>query len=266
MISAFICGVGWVTSAGIGWGQRGDDFILSAGPLPALARKDVFSEQNQRFGRMSDYAKLGLASIAFALRDAGLEGWSVKRPFGVVASTQAGSLTTDLEYQQTVLFEDGGMASPNLFAYTLANCFLGDTAIQFGLTGSLLAINDADPNGLSSFKIALEDLAMGETDTILAGVCDIPFPNGSINSGNNYPGAVFLVLSLSPHLRNNDYGSLILSSERELFHNDHSPADVNSLVKSVLSGVERSIPICDEKESEEPKLHGTIYQVQQDKF
>ncbi len=176
IMDAYLTGIGWVTGAGFGWGSQGGEFSLADRPLPALTRKEVFPEPNQRFGRMSDYAKLGLAAIAFALRDAGLESWSAKRPIGVVVSTRLGCLATDLEYHRTVLLQGGGLASPNLFAYTLANCFLGDAAIQFGLSGSAIAINATNADGLDALRLALEDLALGEAPTMLAGICDLPVP------------------------------------------------------------------------------------------
>ncbi|OGU12152.1 MAG: hypothetical protein A2075_09915 [Geobacteraceae bacterium GWC2_58_44] len=193
-MEASVIGIGWVTGAGFGWGGQGGDCVFSDLPLPQLARKDVFPEPNQRFGRMSDYSKLGLAALAFALRDAGLEAWSAKRAIGVVAATRLGCLATDLDYHRTVLLQGGGLASPNLFAYTLANCFLGDAAIQFGLTGSSVAINEGR-EGVDAVRIALEDLAMGEADTIVAGICDLAVPQGYAGALRLLPGAAFLVLT-----------------------------------------------------------------------
>jgi 3-oxoacyl-[acyl-carrier-protein] synthase II len=211
-MEAFITGIGWVTGAGHGYGGQGGSCHFSDLPLPALARKDVFAEPNQRFGRMSAYAKLGLAAVAFALRDAGLEAWSDKRAIGVVAATRLGCLATDLDYQQSVLLEGGGLASPNLFAYTLANCFLGDAAIQFGLTGCSLAINETR-DGVDALSIALEDLAMGEADTMLAGICDLPAPGPFAGVTALHPGALFLVLSTTPGAAAKNYGSVALSDD-----------------------------------------------------
>jgi len=239
MMTAYLCGIGWVTGAGFGWGREGGDCILTDLPLPALTRKDVFPEPNQRFGRMSNYAKLGLAAIAFALRDAGLETWSSKRPIGVVASTRLGCLATDLEYHQTVLLQGGGLASPNLFAYTLANCFLGDAAIQFGLTGSAVAINETGEDNLGALRMALEELALGEADTMLAGICDLPVPEVFTGSESLKPGAVFLVLTVTPPVAQTGYGMVSLGDDGRLLHNGVATDSLIELVQNSLTNRRR---------------------------
>ncbi len=252
-MDAFLCGIGWVTGAGFGWGSRGDDCTLPDLPLPALTRKDVFPEPNQRFGRMSDYAKLGLAAIAFALRDAGLEEWHTKRPVGVVASTRLGCLVTDLEYQRTVLLNGGGLASPNLFAYTLANCFLGDAAIQFGLTGSLLAINETGEEGLGAFRMAMEELALGEADTMLAGICDLPVPDAFADSVTVKPGAVFLLLSAAPPATPAGYGTVSLADDGRLLYNGVHTSNLIELVQTALAGRAESRPTHYDKAPDTPE-------------
>jgi 3-oxoacyl-[acyl-carrier-protein] synthase II len=235
-MEAYLTGIGWVTGAGFGWGSQGGECLLADLPLPALTRKDVFPEPNQRFGRMSDYAKLGLAALAFALRDAGLETWSAKRAVGVVASTRLGCLATDLDYHQGVLLEGGGLASPNLFAYTLANCFLGDAAILFGLTGSLLAINELEGDGLGSLRLALEDLALGDAETVLAGCCDLPAPALLADRVAQMPGSIFLVLSVIAPASPTGYGRVALADDGRILHNGCGVASLAQLVQAALDG------------------------------
>ncbi len=233
-MDVYLTGIGWVTGAGFGWGRRGNDYSFPDLPLPVLTRKDVFPEPNQRFGRMSNYAKLGLAGIAFALRDAGVETWDTKRPFGVIASTRMGCLATDLEYHQTVLLNGGGLASPNLFAYTLANCFLGDAAIQFGLTGSLLAINETGEDGLGAIRMAMEELAMGEADTILAGICDLPVPDAFSDCVTLKPGAVFLVMTATQPVAPTGYGTVSLGDDGGLLYNKVHAGSLAALIQTAL--------------------------------
>lgn len=235
-MEVYLTGIGWVTGNGIGWGSQGGDCSFADRPLPALTRKEVFPEPNQRFGRMSDYAKLGLAALAFALRDAGLESWSSKRPIGVIVSTRLGCLATDLEYHQTVLLQGGGLASPNLFAYTLANCFLGDAAIQFGLSGSAIAINETRADSLGALRLALEDFALGEAETMLAGICDLPVPEALAGCVTLPPGALFLVLSATPGVAANGYGTVALAADGTILHNGCAPASLFDLVQSALTG------------------------------
>ncbi|MBJ6798602.1 beta-ketoacyl synthase N-terminal-like domain-containing protein [Geomonas propionica] len=231
-MKAYLNGIGWVTGTGCGMGSHGGDQVFANRPLPALARRDVFAEPNQRFGRMSDYAKLGLAALAFALRDAGLEAWSEKRPFGVVAGTRLGCLATDLDYQRTVLLEGGGLASPNLFAYTLANCFLGDAAIQFGLTGSLLAVNETGSAGLGAIAMALDQLALKEEPVVLAGVCDLAPPEPLASVAEFLPGAAFLVLAEAPGPR--CYGSVTVAADGGIACNGTSVGSMAQLIDAAL--------------------------------
>lgn len=235
-MDAYLTGIGWVTGAGLGWGSQGGDCTLPNLPLPPLTRKDVFPEPNQRFGRMSDYAKLGLAAVAFALRDAGLEEWANKRPIGVVASTRLGCLATDMEYHRTVLLNGGGLASPNLFAYTLANCFLGDAAIQFGLTGSLFVINETGADGLDSLRLALEALELGDAETMLAGICDLSVPDSYAGSIELEPGAVFLVLTAKPSAPPAHYGTVSLGDDGRLLYNGVQTSRLIELVENALAG------------------------------
>jgi 3-oxoacyl-[acyl-carrier-protein] synthase II len=104
---------------------------MTSGPIPTVTREEVFPEPNLRFGRLPQYSRVGLAAVAFALRDAGMEHWETKRSAGIVASTRAGCLHTDIEYYNTVLPEGGGVPSPNLFSSTLPTCFWG-SGDQFG--------------------------------------------------------------------------------------------------------------------------------------
>ena len=233
-MDAVITGIGWVTAQGMGWGKQRHDFALTSAPLPPLARKDVFAEPNQRFGRQSEYSKLGLAAIAFALRDAGLEKWSEKRPVGIVASSQLGCLTTDLDYFDTVIPINGGLPSPNLFAFTLANCFLGEAAIQFGLTGSSIVVNEITGDGLYGLRTALEGLAFGGCDTMLTGICDLPPQPILPGISAPLPGAVFMVLDNSRQRTEQEYGSLELAEDGAIRHNGCVVGSFVDLVKACL--------------------------------
>jgi 3-oxoacyl-[acyl-carrier-protein] synthase II len=168
-----------------------------------------------------------------------LETWTSKRPIGVVAATRLGCLATDLEYHQTVLQSGGSLASPNLFAYTLANCFLGDAAIQFGLTGSSVAINEIGEDNLATIRMALEELAMREAETMLAGICDLPVPAVFADCVTLKPGAVFLVLSQTPPESPCGYGTVSLGDNGRILHNGLPIASLVELIQAALSGREQ---------------------------
>lgn len=234
MTGAVITGIGWVTAAGPGCGSQGAPYAPTSGPLPPLARKEVFAEPNQRFGRQSDYSKVGLAAIAFALRDAGLEQWSAKRPIGAIAASRLGCLTTDVAYFDSVIPDGGALASPNLFAYTLSTCFLGEAAIQFGLTGSMLVVNEQMPSGLTPLRMALESLAWGECAAMLAGTCDLPSPHAAVPDTAATSGAVFIVLEHGPR-PGAGYGLLTLDDDGTVRHDGARAESIADIVTASLS-------------------------------
>lgn len=191
-MKAWINGIGWVTARGCGLGQDGGEQPLQPGPLEIPTRKQVFAEVDKRFGRLDDFSRIGLAAITFCLRDARAESWQEKRPIGIIAASRFGCLATDLAYLETMIPAGGKLASPNLFAYTLPNCFLGEAALRFGLCGNSLLLNQFDPAQLAALHYALDELAWGENEALLAGVCDLPFPGDEAESTPS--GSVFLLL------------------------------------------------------------------------
>jgi 3-oxoacyl-[acyl-carrier-protein] synthase II len=199
---------------------------MPSGELPAFSRKDLFTDPWPRFGRLDGFSRLGLAGIALALADAGLDRWEQKRNIGVLAGTASGCLKTDIAYFDTLLPEGGALASPNLFAYTLPNTFLGEAAIRFGLTGSSLVLNDSDPAGFSPLRMALESLAWKESPIMLAGICDLS-PQGSA------PGTVFLVLAKN-RTGSRPYAELALNDCGAISVNGNAVDDWTALVESCL--------------------------------
>jgi 3-oxoacyl-[acyl-carrier-protein] synthase II len=207
-----LTGVGWVTDAGMGMGRGRHVFETTPGELPPITRKQVFDEPYPHFGRMDDLSRLGLAAIGFALKDAGLADWTTYRDIGIVAVSVCGCLRTDMDYYDTVMPEDGLLASPALFSYTLPNCFLGEAAVCFGLTGTGYVINEAAPSGMASLCAGLETIADGESDTMICGACDLKCPSGIPREGTGPAGAVFFVLETLPRSRPSPYGDLRLDN------------------------------------------------------
>jgi 3-oxoacyl-[acyl-carrier-protein] synthase II len=230
----YITGIGWVTAAGIGCGRKSKHFSMSDGRLPKLTSTDVFGKPYKNFGRMDKYSRLGLSAIAFALQDAGLEKWEKKRHIGMIASTVYGCLHTDIDYFNTTIPNGGLMASPNLFAYTLPNCFLGEAAICFGLTGESFVVNDASEPRLASLEIALDILACGEVEKILCGICDLGRPLIFSHGADIPPGALFLVIEKSPKAELPSYGELNLAKNGFIIFNKSKISSLNSLVKACI--------------------------------
>ena len=195
-MKAWLNGIGWQTPAGPG--PSGSDLVqpLIGGRLEIPTRKQIFASADKRFGRLDDFSRVGLAAAAFCLRDAGAEEYQETRSIGIVAASRYGCLATDVAYLETMLVDGGKLASPNLFAYTLANSFLGEVALRFGLGGNSLVINQQDSRRLAAVHFALEELATSGQSGMLAGICDLPGPDPA--DSNDKPGAVFLLLAKEP--------------------------------------------------------------------
>jgi 3-oxoacyl-[acyl-carrier-protein] synthase II len=192
-----IRGIGWITPSGLGTGRAGEVFRLGRGKLPVLRSRLFLETSHKRFGRFDLYAKAGFGAIALALRGAGLDRWDQKRAIGLVVSTSRGCLETDLAYFKTAAFHGGAMASPNLFAYTLPNCMLGEASIQFGLTGPSFVMDDPGDGHLNGIHAALDLLHWGLCETIVAGWCDVDSEVPDVDSEGPC-GAVFSVLTRGP--------------------------------------------------------------------
>ena len=230
-----ITGVGWVTASGTGRGQEDRVFSMPDAPLPEITQKAILDIRAcPRFGRMDPYSKLGLVAIASALKDASLDEWTEKRPIGLISSTLYGCLQTDMAFFETVIPQKGRLASPNLFTYTLPNCFLGDAAILFGLTGASFVINEQTHSGLDALRMALDCIVLEESDGMLAGVCDLGRPlflSGSIGLA---PGALFFVIERSPRSRHVGYGELSMDKSGALFFDGSEIETATECVKKCL--------------------------------
>ncbi len=220
-----VLGIGWVTAANCGRGADALEFAFAGGPLPKLDHHALFGTAFPRFGRLDAYTRLGLAGIALALRDAGLDSWTEKRPLGLVASTESGCLETDLQYFQSVLPDNGRFASPNLFAYTLPSCMLGEASIHFGLTGPAFVVQEGGGDVLAGLKTALGMLSSGLCSTVVAGVCNAPAPPVAL-AFTSPPGAVFFVIECA------EEGPLSLCEDAILWRGQPQ-LSIESLIRSI---------------------------------
>ncbi|MEW6187799.1 MAG: beta-ketoacyl synthase N-terminal-like domain-containing protein [Thermodesulfobacteriota bacterium] len=203
-----ITGMGWVNSAGLGRGRRVVYRPGIPGAPVTFSSKQVFPNPMPRFGRMDRYSRLGLAGIALALQDAGLASWKELRNIAVITSTVYGCLETDADYYDTVIPEGGKLASPNLFAYTLSNTFLGEAALQFGLSGPSYVLHEEILSGLTGLHMAMEILAAGLFPAVLVGMCDTgPLPSLGLKD-RSLTGALFFVLQKEGEPEGEVYGSL----------------------------------------------------------
>jgi len=236
-VKATILGAGWVTTSGWGRGSDTTAFSLVDGELPRLRRSDIFAEPLNRFGRLDDFSRLGLTGIALALQDAGLDQWQEKRPIGVMASTRYGCLATDLAYFETVIPDGGALASPHLFAYTLASSFIGEAAICLGLTGPGFVVNDDVTGRMGGLRCALESLAWEECQIVVAGFCDLSAPLSLNEQGAQIapPGAVFLVLENVSKSAPGRGVKMVVTRDGTISLGDVSTTDWATLVQAYLT-------------------------------
>lgn len=233
-MKAFITGIGWVTAKNKGCGRDNKSFELTAGKLPDITRKDVFDAPYPHFGRLDRYSRLGLSAIAFALKDAGLDRWTQPRPISIIASTVHGCLDTDLNYYDTVIPEDGRLASPNLFAYTLPNSYLGEAAIRFGLTGANYVISESTQSELWCLRVALAGMAGGQFDKALGGRCDIGHCPPYSASDRTAGGALFFVIEKKTINAGTVYGDVAMDSRGKLFFNGTEVEDLATLARCCI--------------------------------
>lgn len=233
MIAA-VTGVGWVFPESMGPGRGHRALEAKDGKLPKLTSRMVFGEVLPRFGRLDEYSKLGLAAIAFALKDARLDKWDEKRPAGIIASSTYGCLATDMEYFDGLIANGANLASPNLFACTLPNIFLGEAAIHFGLTGPGFAVNGAQPAGTEGLGLALDSMLLNENPMMIVGTCDPGCPPLFPHRVDMTIGALFFVLEKHPMDGSLSYGGLDMARGGEILFNGIEIDNLTSLFQGCL--------------------------------
>jgi 3-oxoacyl-[acyl-carrier-protein] synthase II len=240
-VKAVISGIGWVTATNMGCGRNNNRFELKTGKLPDIARRDVFDVPYPHFGRLDRYSRLGLSAIAFALKDAGLDRWTHPRPISIIASTVHGCLDTDLNYYDTVIPEDGRLASPNLFAYTLSNSYLGEAAIRFGLTGTSYVISELTLSDLWCLRMALTGMHNGQFDIALGGRCDLGHCPSYSESDQTAGGALFFVVEKKNINAGTIYGNVDIDSRGEMFFNGTGVKDLATLARYCIAACSNKI-------------------------
>ena len=233
----FVTGVGWISAQSMGRGRKNTPFQMGSGKLPSISRKAVFKSLYPRFSRMDEFSKLGVSAIGLALQDAGLDGRISKRGTGIVVTTTYGCLHTDLDYFETITPENGSFASPALFSYTLPNCFLGEAASRFGLTGPGYVVSQQGGSDLSSTRAVLEDMDSDDFESALAGICDLGCPPDFPIDVKMIPGAAFVMVEKNPDAGLKPYGSLYLNPAQEIFFNDKKVSGFRELIRACIKQI-----------------------------
>ena len=209
-------------------------FSWKIGDLPSIGRPQVFSDPHPHFGRLDRYSRLGIAAIALALRDAGIEGSDLReRTAALIASTVYGCLETDINFLDSVRSKGGRDASPHLFAYTLSNTFLGEAAIEFGFTGSTYLLNEVRLTGSAALRASVESIMEEDDEVVATGICDLGPPR-LLTAGDAPSGALFFVLT-RPSGVSASYGRFTVGGKELLFEGE----PVKSMIELATSLSER---------------------------
>jgi len=187
-----VTGIGW--AGGCGAGRSGDSSSpgFTAVTYEALGKKEIYGSLDGRKGRLDPFSLLGLSAAAMALRDSGREGRGERLRAAMVARSVYGCLPTDAEFYATVKPQGGKLASPNLFAYTLPNCFFGEAAVRYGLCGPTMVLSGEDT--LLAVDTAIDLMLSGDADFALCGVTDLPPHPDTGLPPLPMPGAIFLLI------------------------------------------------------------------------
>lgn len=118
-----------------------------------------------KFYKMDLQSKFG-----FLAAELTLTGFEIHEPYktAVILSNSAGSLNTDLQYQQASL----KAPSPAVFVYTLPNIMAGEICIRHGIKGesNFFVTPEYDPDFLSSY---LRTLMTSHSNACLAGWVEV---------------------------------------------------------------------------------------------
>ena len=117
----------------------------------------------------------------------------------------------------------------------MANGFLGEAAIRFGLTGINYVISEQRPTGLAGLQTAMDHITRGVSEIILGGVCDVGCPQIFSQPAKVPPGAVFFMLEKSPPKERSSYGKLQLNSTGDLLRKGSEIKDLTGLVQKCIT-------------------------------
>ncbi len=201
-----VLGGSWISAAAPAMLNQASSFEFIDGELQLPPARGLFTPPLVRYGRFDPYTKTGLAAMALALKDAGLDEFDEKRDIGVILSTHWESLDTDRKYHETTLADGGIASSPNLFSYTLPNVVIGECAAYYKLMGPTFTVNETGDRGGAALKPALDMIEAGLSGTIVVGWLDSP-PESMLTGVQTLPqrGALYIVFQRAAHDEKYDY-------------------------------------------------------------
>ena len=126
-----------------------------------VKRAQVLSAPYLQFGKLNTPDKLVFSAASLALSG---ERQSDGEQIGIALGIPSGSLSTDLDYSDSIL---NGFPSPALFSATLPSSPIADVAIFFGIKGPDRVFSGGDSCGLATLDAAGAMLATGAVSKVL---------------------------------------------------------------------------------------------------
>lgn len=187
-----VISAGWVTSKGFGTLRCSYEHLFSEGEsIYSAAKSSIFTRQVRNFGRLDRLSRITLATVALALKDAGIDSSPEnKMNIGIIGTNSNGSLETDCDFFRDYLDNGRKLGRANLFIYTLPSSPLGEASIHFGLKGPLLYASYDEAPLESLLYSSMETVSAGDTEMCLAGITKgdegIYFLLGADNHSGNF--------------------------------------------------------------------------------
>lgn len=164
-----ISGGCWISGAEWGFLNRAPrPFHISNEPprLPDSSEPGL-EKAPARWGRFDAFARLGFSAVALALVDADRKA-AAGEPTGLVIASATETLANDVAFFATTIEQNGLLASPRLFSYTLPTTLIGECAIHFSLRGPTCAVgNRNDARGMDGLRVGLAALAAGDASRMI---------------------------------------------------------------------------------------------------
>ncbi|NVN97883.1 MAG: hypothetical protein HXX17_01065 [Geobacteraceae bacterium] len=167
-----VIAAGWVTSHGYGTLKSREEQVFAEGEtIYSAAKSSIFTRPVRNFGRLDRLSRITLATVALALKDAGIEASPEKKvDVGIIGTNSTGSLETDCDFFRDYLDNGRKLARANLFIYTLPSSPLGEASIHFGLKGALLYTAYGEDPLKSLLSTSALMIEAGEAGMMLAGM------------------------------------------------------------------------------------------------
>jgi 3-oxoacyl-[acyl-carrier-protein] synthase II len=141
--------------------------IVPAAPVEGALDLDALVDP-ARARRLDRYARLGVVSVEAALRDAGVQDPAT----GLVLGSAFGNVDGSAAFMHRIFDKGPRAASPADFPSLVPSAPVGHASIYLGLRGPAFATADLGTSGESAFVQAVQLVASGEAECMVAGALE----------------------------------------------------------------------------------------------